>query len=242
MIDLYKTKGIIFDYGGTIDSNGVHWAEVIREAYEACGLPVSIEDFREAYVYGERTLGRNPLIQPDHTFRDVLHIKCRLQLQWLQEAGLLHSREEASHELAEYGYACARRCIDAARPVLEELASRYRLALVSNFYGNIRTVLKDFRLDALFPSVIESAVVGIRKPDPAIFGLGVMALNLLPAAVAVIGDSYDKDIIPARKAGCQTVWLKNTGWTPCTGDETADAVIRDFRELRGIFQETQLTV
>ena len=26
-------KGIIFDYGGTIDTNGTHWAEVIWEQY-----------------------------------------------------------------------------------------------------------------------------------------------------------------------------------------------------------------
>ena len=30
-----KIKGIIFDYGGTIDSNGMHWAEVIWRAYQA---------------------------------------------------------------------------------------------------------------------------------------------------------------------------------------------------------------
>ena len=29
MFNLDKVKGILFDYGGTIDSNGMHWAEVI---------------------------------------------------------------------------------------------------------------------------------------------------------------------------------------------------------------------
>ena len=35
MLTTDKIKGIIFDYGGTIDSNGLHWAEVIWKAYEA---------------------------------------------------------------------------------------------------------------------------------------------------------------------------------------------------------------
>ncbi len=39
MFKLDKVKGILFDYGGTIDSNGMHWAEVIWMAYEALKVP-----------------------------------------------------------------------------------------------------------------------------------------------------------------------------------------------------------
>lgn len=58
MLESDKIKGILFDYGGTIDSNGMHWAEVIWKAYQAEEVPVSKETFREAYVHGERTLGK----------------------------------------------------------------------------------------------------------------------------------------------------------------------------------------
>jgi len=47
-------KGILFDYGGTIDSNGMHWAEVIWMAYEALKVPVSKAVFRDAYVHGRK--------------------------------------------------------------------------------------------------------------------------------------------------------------------------------------------
>ena len=53
MFKLDKVKGILFDYGGTIDSNGMHWAEVIWMAYEALKVPVSKAVFRDAYVHGE---------------------------------------------------------------------------------------------------------------------------------------------------------------------------------------------
>ena len=46
MFKLDKVKGILFDYGGTIDSNGMHWAEVIWMAYEALEVPVSTAVFR----------------------------------------------------------------------------------------------------------------------------------------------------------------------------------------------------
>ena len=57
-------KGIIFDYGGTIDTNGIHWAEVIWEQYIKTSVNIGKELFRQAYVHGERTLAKNPIIEP----------------------------------------------------------------------------------------------------------------------------------------------------------------------------------
>ena len=73
-------------------------------------------------------------------------------------------------------------------------------------------VLKEFGLNGFFKTIIESSVVGIRKPDPALFALGVEALQLPTGEVVVIGDSYRKDIYPASTLGCKTVWLKNICW------------------------------
>ena len=39
MFDLNKIKGVIFDYGGTIDSNGMHMAVVLWDAYLAAAVP-----------------------------------------------------------------------------------------------------------------------------------------------------------------------------------------------------------
>lgn len=238
MFNLEKVKGILFDYGGTIDSNGMHWAEVIWMAYEAARVPVSKEIFREAYVYGERTLGKNPIVQPHHTFLDMLRLKSELQFQWLKDNGQLPIDQvtpELPDRIADWCYAYARKAIDNARPILERLADRYPLVLVSNFYGNIESVLKDFGLDHLFRSIVESAVVGIRKPDPAIFRLGVDQLNLPADEIVVVGDSYDKDILPATHIGCQTIWLKSIGWSDYRGDETADIILSDFTEMRQVF-------
>lgn len=239
MFDLHTLKGIIFDYGGTLDSNGMHWAEVIWMGYEVSHIPVSKETFREAYVYGERTLGKNPLVRPHHTFRDMLRLKMGLQMEWLKEGGHLPAGQvtgPTEEAIADWCYEYARKSIEAARPVLDALVERYPLVLVSNFYGNIEAVLKDFALDGYFQSIIESAVVGVRKPEPAIFALGIGQLGLPAAQIAVIGDSYDKDIVPASTLGCQTIWLKNIGWSAYKGTETADLVLSDFAELKEAFR------
>ena len=60
MKTLKDIKGIIFDYGGTIDTNSRHWAEVLWEKYVAHQIPVTKEAFREAYVFGERSLAKFP--------------------------------------------------------------------------------------------------------------------------------------------------------------------------------------
>lgn len=239
-MNIESIKGIIFDYGGTIDSNGMHWAEVIWEAYQKKNVPVEKSIFREAYVHGERTLGKNPIIQSHHTFLDMTRMKIEIQFEWLRENRYLSVAKVASEQLCtEVAYECyhyAEQATQNAIPILKRLAAKYPLVLVSNFYGNISSVLKDFHLDLFFPEIIESAVVGIRKPDPEIFNLGVEALGMQAKDVVMIGDSYNKDIVPASSIGCKTIWLKGLGWEAYNGDETADVIIQNFTELQTVFR------
>ena len=74
-------------------------------------------------------------------------------------------------------------------------------------------MLSDFDVRKYFKTIVESAVVGVRKPDPKIFALGVEALGLNADEVLVIGDSYKKDIVPAESLGCKVLWIKGKGWT-----------------------------
>jgi putative hydrolase of the HAD superfamily len=234
-----EIKGIIFDYGATIDTNGKHWAEVLWDAYVENGVPVTKEDFREAYVYGERYLATHSVIQPDYTFKAVLSAKTDLQIQWLINQKKIinnHKSSQFSLAISNQCYNFVRSMLKNTEPVLKKLAFNYPLVLVSNFYGNIEAVLKDFGLDLYFKEIIESSVVGVRKPDPAIFSLGVKALHLKPEAVVVVGDSYKKDIIPAKTIGCQTIWLKGPGWEEEKAGESADAIIYDFKELENIIK------
>ncbi len=226
-------KGIIFDYGGTIDSRGVHWSEVIWDGYKASGIKIDKEKFRDAYVYAERELARNPHITPDDNFYDLLLKKMKIELAWLAGEGYIDeaSVDTLAPDIAAYCYNAARECVEEAKPVLDRLAGRYPMVLVSNFYGNVETVLSDFGLLHYFRRIIESAVVGVRKPDPRIFGLGVEALGLRPEEVLVVGDSYKKDIMPAESIGCKVAWLKGKGWTAAEDAVGHPAIIKKLTEL-----------
>lgn len=243
-------QSIIFDYGGTIDTNSLHWSEVLWEGYQHVGIPVGKEEFRTSYVVAERALAKHPFIQPEHNFLDLLTIKCDLETKDLMERGIWQINDKArklnSDAVATYCYEYVLKVLEVSRPVIAKLAKEYPLVLVSNFYGNIETILKDFHLE-YFKHIVESAVVGVRKPDPQIFQLGVDALRKimnktaeeLPAKdILVVGDSYSKDIVPATKIGCQTVWVKGIGW----GDEEVDEsvpthIIYNIKELLEVVKQ-----
>lgn len=207
-------RGIIFDYGGTIDSRGAHWSIIIGRAYRAAGLELADDAFRDAYIHAERELARHPHIRPEHNFLDMMRIKVRIELQHLFEEGIVGAAtvRTAAEPIARYCYDFARSCTDEARPVIAGLAARYPLVLVSNFYGNISSVLADFDLLRFFPTIVESSVVGVRKPDPRIFALGIEALGMPADEVLVVGDSITKDLIPAASLGCRTAWVSGPGW------------------------------
>ena len=197
-------KGILIDFGGTIDSDGIHWFDAFSTAY-AMVADVPKELLWDAYVNTERTLGRNPIISPTDSFCKTLQTKIALQTEYLQSKGITITAQDTILDT------CYNKVVKhistVSKPVLEKLHAKYPMVLVTNFYGNMHTVLSEFGLDHLFKDVIESAVVGVRKPDPAIFCLGVAALGLAPSETVMIGDSYEKDILPAQSIGSRTIWL-----------------------------------
>lgn len=268
-------KGIIFDYGGTLDTRGDHWSEVLWQGYEHFGIGVADDEevepgvsihkqaFRDAYVYGERALAVNPIVTPDFHFEDILREKLILELNFLAGKELLETGKDDAEKQAKLGndsdasseslllslsdseihqiavdmahYINAKTLdlLQENKQVLEHLKQAgYPMVLVSNFYGNINQVLKDAGIDGYFKEVIESAVVGVRKPNPAIFALGVCALDLPASQVLVVGDTYSKDIMPAHKLGCHTLWIKGLQWEEKQVDESIpDGIIRKLSEM-----------
>ena len=230
-----KASAILFDYGGTLDTDARHWSHVLFEKYRQAGIPVSEGQFREAYVHGERTLGASAIIAPDDTFPLVLHKKIVLEMDYLRAHGYWNvPADECGKAADEVAALCNGYVLDnlrQTRRVLEELQD-HKLCLVSNFYGNLPAVLQDYGLEHYFTTVVESAAVGIRKPDPAIYRLALERAGVPAAEAIVVGDSYTKDIVPAKTLGCQAVWLEGEEWTPAEHDRSLpDAVIHHLSEL-----------
>ena len=231
-------KAILLDYGGTIDTNGVHWSEVIYDGYKSSGVPIPKEDFRKAYVYAEQYMEKNPtLVKSEDTFKETLQKKIKLQADYFIQEKTSYNILQQVESIAEYCYQVAKETTNEAAKTLAILSNKFSLVLVSNFYGNLQSVIKDFNIKQYFITVVESSVVGVRKPDPEIFRLALQKLSIPASEAMIVGDSYKNDMIPARQLGCTAVWLKGIGWEQESENTTTIAVkynIKNFNDLTDI--------
>jgi len=98
-------------------------------------------------------------------------------------------------------------CIPGIREVVRRLGNRFRLGILANQPLQVVPVLKGHGLWDCFSVHGISALVGARKPDPAIFRWALREAACPPRQALMIGDRLDNDILPARSAGMQTLQL-----------------------------------
>lgn len=122
--------------------------------------------------------------------------------------------------------------------LLEELAGRYRLALVSNFdHGpTARRVLRDHGVAGFFHTTVISAELGRRKPHATIFEAALRGVGVSAAEALFIGDSVGDDVVGAHAAGVPVAWLNVKGAPLQPGTPPPQHVIAQLTELRGVLE------
>jgi HAD superfamily hydrolase (TIGR01549 family) len=103
-------------------------------------------------------------------------------------------------------YAPAENC-EAVR----RIAKRFRLGLLSNFDDSRtgREIVSDSGVGDLFESIVISADVGLRKPNPAIFRRMLEMLKLDAPEVLFVGDTAREDVLGACRAAMPVVWISD---------------------------------
>ncbi len=87
--------------------------------------------------------------------------------------------------------------------------------VISNSNGSVRSILEETGLAAHLDFIIDSSVVGVEKPDPRIFQLGLREAGVAAAEAAYVGDLYSVDVLGARAAGLEGILLDPRGfWAP----------------------------
>jgi FMN phosphatase YigB (HAD superfamily) len=123
---------------------------------------------------------------------------------------------------------------DDAVPCLEELKGRYRLGVIANQPGEVRTAMRRDGLEPFFEVWGVSDDLGVGKPDPALFELAVKAAGVAPEAGVMVGDRLDYDIRPAKRVGLKAIWMLRgeapDDPTPEQLEET-DGAVRSLAEL-----------
>jgi putative hydrolase of the HAD superfamily len=107
-------------------------------------------------------------------------------------------------------------------------AAGLRLGIVSNSDGRVEEALAASGMRDLFDVVIDSGLVGVEKPDPAIFRAALDALGIGPEEALYVGDLYEVDVVGARAAGIEAVLLAPSSpgpGRPCSTAESIDELV-----------------
>lgn len=118
-----------------------------------------------------------------------------------------------------------------AIPCLDELA-HLRLGVISN--GNTdqqRRKLKAMGIDQRFEVAVLSSEIGMAKPEPGIFLEACQLLKITPGECVMVGDSWERDVMGARAAGMEAIWLCRGGASPEEQDTIAS--LGELRERLG---------
>lgn len=224
-------RAILFDYGGTLDG-GVHWLERFAQLYPVADLDFPFERIRAAFDHATRCAYGDPAV-------------AGFGLEALIDYHVARQREQlgfgapaAAAIVAGFVHA-ARAGLAESRVLLSRLRQRVALGVVSNFYGNVHRVLEEAELTPLLAAIVDSGVVGVRKPDPAIFALAVRRLGCEPEEVLYVGDSFEKDIVGAHAAGLRTGWLTGAAERPCCSPECVDVRLRRLADLEPLLASWQ---
>jgi putative hydrolase of the HAD superfamily len=117
-----------------------------------------------------------------------------------------------------------------AAPALEALRGRgVRLIVVSNWDCSLPDVLARVGLAPLLDGVVVSAVVGERKPSPAIFEHALSVAGAPAESAVHVGDNVVEDVEGARAAGIEAVLVRRDGRAGPPGVRT----IASLEELEG---------
>ena len=76
------------------------------------------------------------------------------------------------------------------------------------------------------------------KPDLRIFRIALERADCKPEEAVMVGDRIDNDIIPAKKIGMKTVWIKQgfgKYYKPNSAEDKPDQTINTLNEVTDLF-------
>ncbi|HZO82858.1 MAG TPA: HAD family hydrolase [Candidatus Binataceae bacterium] len=247
------TRGLLFDFGGTLD-HPHHWLDRFLRHYRQAGIELSRADLDAAYAHATRTAYAADAPLHRRGLHELLRFLVAHQFDHLRSQGPAEVRERllslnqrsdrvAERIAADFAEESAHG-LARSRDLMRELSREFKLGVVSNFYGNLEVILVEAGIRELIQVAIDSKHLGIFKPDERIFVAALKALDLPHNRVAVVGDSLHKDCAPARKLGMHAIWLRagRTAHAGATHEREAAAIahqtIDSLEDLKDLKWET----
>lgn len=223
-----NVKWILFDFGGCLDSDGLHSRTLFYNQFKNFGLISPDEDcnsFQDAYTYSDRKVITESLIA-ESSLAEMNEIMCTLIAEKLSIGNFLDVQKVANAITKEQGNYLKRN-----KSILEKIKLQYKLGIISNFSGNLIKILDEFSLTPYFSFVLDSYHIGASKPDPRIFKLALKHCETDAKEICFVGDNIERDVEPAYKLGMKTILLN-----PILKDSSADYTLSSLEELLALTQ------
>jgi putative hydrolase of the HAD superfamily len=226
--------GILFDMGGTLDGAG-HWLERFVGLYKKCVPDLPREMIRQAFDEAERRAATDQKIATS-SLKEMVQLHVGWQLQHL---GIEQGKIEKY--LVENFVAGVLAETPTNKQVLAHLAKlHFQLGIVSNGCGNTAILAKEFGYAPYLSAIVDSRCMGSSKPDPAIFLHALRELDRDPETVLMVGDSFERDISPAKSIGMRTAWLAAPE-TACPEPSLVDLRLHRLADLLALLSVTSAT-
>ncbi len=196
-----KLRAVLFDAGNTLVF--LDYARLAEEVGATLGLPLTEEGLSQhvlaASLAMEAAAGTDQ--QRAAAYLEALFLLGGVPRERLGEVreclGRMHRERHLWSSVAERSSEALQKLRDAG----------LRLGVVSNSDGRVEQALQAAGLRNYFDVVIDSALVGVEKPDPRIFNAALDALGVAPDEALYVGDLYEIDVVGARAAGMEAVLL-----------------------------------
>ena len=236
-------QAILFDMGGTLDGDGLHWLDRFALLYAAEGIQLPRPLLRSAFDEAERRAAID-----DDMGRAALAPMIRRHLEW--QFDVLRASEYApaltpalAGRIESEFSAIVKNAARANTDVLTRLRARgFVLGVVSNGCGNVDVLCDDLGYAPLLSLVVDSRRVNLFKPDPAIYLFAADRLGLAPSSIMMVGDSFERDVRPAKAIGMTTAWLQGPSGQACPDRSLVDIVLRELRDLPAALDARERTV
>ena len=237
-------SALLLDFGGTLDGP-LHWLDRFLGQYRAAGIEITREELDGAFEHATQAGYRAGRVIGRFGMVDLIRFLVGSQVEFLAHQGPQRlrarfgssdakGRHRTVEQIAAGFIGATREGLEANREILKALKRHFRIGVVSNFYGNLDRILKEAGMMKLIDSITDSSRVGIFKPQPGIFEAALRGLGVPPAAAAMVGDSPDKDCVPAHRLGLTTVWYRASGSDDGRQCASADYTIASLGELKSI--------
>ena len=207
-------KWLFFDMGSTLIDETESYKGWFQNASAAVGGAISAEEIERGYLEG--------MANYRATIAGQLH---PYGFKGSRSGHLYPSEKDAAYP--------------QAKPLLERLSQTYRLAVIANQSPGAEERLERYGIRTYFDFIVNSAVVGMVKPDPRIFRYALEKAGCEPHEAVMIGDRPDNDIYPAKQLGLRTIRVRQGSAScqePRSPEYEADVTVGSLGELGEVLQ------